>query len=97
MNVVYRGVENPMTISIPGIADNKIRASAAGLKRVRGSKYVMNPGKGREVTIRAGATLPDGQSINTNTKFRIKNLPRPNATFLNTSLRLHYQKFCIEW
>ena len=80
MNVVYRGVENPMTISIPGIADNKIRASAPGLKRVRGSKYVMTPGKGREVTIRAGATLPDGQSINTNTKFRIKDIPRPTGT-----------------
>ena len=80
MNVVYRGVENPMTISIPGIADNKIRASAPGLKRVRGSKYVMTPGKGREVTIKAGATLPDGQSINTNTKFRIKDIPRPTGT-----------------
>ena len=80
MNVVYRGVENPMTISIPGIADNKIRASAPGLKRVRGSKYLMTPGKGREVTIKAGATLPDGQSINTNTKFRIKDIPRPTGT-----------------
>ena len=80
MNVVYRGVENPMTISIPGIADNKIRASAPGLKRIRGSKYMMTPGKGREVTIRAGATLPDGQSINTNTKFRIKDIPRPTGT-----------------
>ena len=80
MNVVYRGVENPMTISIPGIADNKIRASAPGLKRVRGSKYMMTPGKGREVSIRAGATLPDGQSINTSTKFRIKDIPRPTGT-----------------
>ena len=33
MNVVYRGVENPMTISIPGIPDNKVRASAPGLKK----------------------------------------------------------------
>ena len=34
MNVVYRGVENPMTISIPGIPDNKVSASAPGLRRV---------------------------------------------------------------
>tara|TARA_B100000900_G_scaffold89012_1_gene72450 strand:- start:1082 stop:2047 length:966 start_codon:yes stop_codon:yes gene_type:complete len=81
MNVVYRGVENPMTISIPGIADNKIKASAPGLKRVRGSKYVMIPGRGREVSIRAGATLPDGQSISTVTKFRIKSLPPPIGIF----------------
>ena len=60
MNVVYRGVENPMTISIPGIADNKVRASAPGLKRARGSKYVMNPGTGKTVKILATGTLPDG-------------------------------------
>ena len=49
MNVVYRGVQNPITISIPGIQDSKIRASAPGLKRIRGSKYNLFPGKGREV------------------------------------------------
>ena len=57
MNVVYRGVDNPMTISIPGIPDDKIRASAAGLRRARGSKYIMNPGKGKEVTITANGKL----------------------------------------
>ena len=34
MNVVYRGVDNPMTISIPGIPDNKVRASAPGLSLI---------------------------------------------------------------
>ena len=95
MNVVYRGVENPMTISIPGIADNKIRVSAPGLRKTRGSKYNMSPGKGTEVAIRASATLPDGQSINTVTKFRIKNLPRPNASFLNTTLRVALPKSSV--
>ena len=33
MNVVYRGVDNPMTISIPGIPDNKVTGSAAGLSK----------------------------------------------------------------
>src|SRR5690606_36449987 len=30
MNVVYRGVKNPMTISFAGIADNNVNASAEG-------------------------------------------------------------------
>ena len=80
MNVVYRGVANPMTISIPGIADNKISASAKGLKKVKGSKYTMIPGKGREVVIRASATLPDGAKISTSTKFRVKDIPAPVGT-----------------
>jgi len=80
MNVVYRGVENPMTISIPGIPDNKVRASAPGLTAVSGSKYVMRPGGGREVTIKASGTLPDGTGINTPVTFRIKDIPRPTGT-----------------
>ena len=80
MNVVYRGVSNPMTISIPGIANNKVSASAAGLRKVSGSKYVMTPGKGREVVIRASATLPDGNNVSTSTKFRIKDIPAPVGT-----------------
>src|SRR5690606_34196631 len=52
MNVVYRGVKNPMTISFAGIADNNITASAQGLSRVSGSKYIMDATRvqGREVT-----------------------------------------------
>ncbi len=80
MNVVYRGVANPMTISIPGVPDNKVSASAPGLKRVSGSKFVMNPGKGRTVNITASGTLPDGQTIKTTSQFRIKDIPRPSGT-----------------
>ncbi len=77
MNVVYRGVANPMSISIPGIPNNKVSASAPGLRKVNGSKYVMNPGKGRTVKIVASGVLPDGQRISTPAEFRIKDIPRP--------------------
>ena len=77
MNVVYRGVANPMSISIPGIPNNKVRASAPGLKSVSGSKYVMNPQKGRTVTIKASGTLPDGAPVGSSVEFRIKDIPRP--------------------
>ena len=80
MNVVYRGVENPMTVSIPGIPDNKVTASGSGLSKVSGSKYVMRPGGGREVVITASGTLPDGQRISTPSTFRIKDIPRPTGT-----------------
>lgn len=79
MNVVYRGVDNPMTISIPGIPDNKVSASGAGLSKSSGSKYMMRPGQGREVTINARGTLPDGAAVNTNSVFRIKDIPRPTG------------------
>ena len=85
MNVVYRGVANPMTISIPGIPDNKVSASAPGLSKRGGSKYVMNPGTGRTVTISASGVLPDGQRISTPATFRIKDIPRPSGAIRGES------------
>ena len=79
MNVVYRGVANPMSISIPGIPNNKVSASAPGLKKRSGSSYTMNPGKGRTVTIAASGTLPDGRKVGSKLEFRIKDIPRPSG------------------
>ncbi|WP_223034863.1 type IX secretion system motor protein PorM/GldM [Hanstruepera marina] len=81
MNVVYRGVSNPMTISFAGVSDNNVSASAPGLSKVSGvGKYVMNPGKGREVSINVTGTLPDGTKVSDNAKFRIKDIPKPTGT-----------------
>ena len=96
MNVVYRGVDNPMTISIPGIANNKVTAKAPGLRQVSGSKYVMNPGTGREVTILARGILPDGKRIETPTKFRIKDIPRPTGTVRGESGNITIPKGNLE-
>ena len=85
MNVVYRGVQNPITISIPGIQDSKVRASAPGLKRVRGSKYNIFPGKGREVKINVSGTLPDGNNVSSVSSFRIKDIPKPAGYFRGQS------------
>ncbi len=94
MNVVYRGVKNPMTISFAGIPDNKVRASAPGLTKVSGvGKYVMDATtiKGREVTINVVGTL-DGKSIPDNATFRIKDLPRPTGTIRGeTSAKMQRQ------
>lgn len=81
MNVVYRGVQNPITISIPGVSDNNVRASAPGLKRVKGTKYMLSPGKGKEVKISVSGTTSDGTKISSPpVTFRIKDIPPPAAT-----------------
>ncbi len=81
MNVVYRGVSNPMTIDFAGIDASKVNASAAGLSRKSGTSYAMSPGTGREVTINVSATLPNGGgTVKDSKKFRIKDIPRPTGT-----------------
>ncbi|MCB0400086.1 MAG: gliding motility protein GldM [Winogradskyella sp.] len=80
MNVVYRGVDNPMTISFAGIADNKVQASGSGLSPVSGQgKYVMRPGTGNEVTINVTGTLDDGSKVSDRKTFRIKDIPAPTG------------------
>lgn len=80
MNVVYRGIPNPMTISFAGVSSDKVSAAAPGLKRSgKAGQYSMTPGKGREVTINVSGTLPDGSKVSDRKKFRIKDIPRPAA------------------
>jgi gliding motility-associated protein GldM len=83
MNVVYRGVKNPMTISFAGIPDNQVIPRGEGLSKGNGvGKYVMDVTRvqGREVTINVTGTLPDGNKVTDNAKFRIKDIPRPTGT-----------------
>jgi len=78
MNVVYRGVPNPMTISFAGVANNKVKASAVGMSGTDG-KYILRPGSGSEVMINVSATLPDGKVVSDKKAFRIKGLPAPTG------------------
>jgi gliding motility-associated protein GldM len=80
MNVVYRGVPNPMTISFAGVPDNKVNASGSGLKKAGGQgKYVINAGAGKEMKINVTATLDDGTKASDSKTFRIKDIPAPTG------------------
>ena len=81
MNVVYRGVKNPMTISIPGVGS--VSASAPGLSPSSGAgNYVMDVTtiQAREVTINVTGKLPGGETVSDSKMFRIKDIPRPVGT-----------------
>lgn len=79
MNVVYRGIENPITVSMPGVPENKVNASAPGLTRVQGTQYMMVPQTGNEVKINVVGEI-DGKEFPSSATFRIKSLPRPTPT-----------------
>lgn len=98
MNVVYRGVKNPMTISFAGISDNNVKATAAGLTRIKGSKYIIDVTKvkGREVTINVSGTLPGGEKVSDRAKFRIKDLPRPTGTIRGENGLVKMQRNSLE-
>lgn len=81
MNVVYRGLPNPITISMPGISPTKVKASAPGLSKKSGTSYMLRPGKGKTVSINVTATTDKGEKIKSPpVTFRIKNIPQAMAS-----------------
>jgi gliding motility-associated protein GldM len=84
MNVLYRGVENPVSISVPGVSSNKITVSAPGAKvrSLGNGRYSFNvtQTKGTNVKIVVTAVMPDGhkQSFPGQT-YRVKGLPSPEG------------------
>jgi gliding motility-associated protein GldM len=85
MNVVYRGLPNPMTISFAGISDDKVNASAPGLSKAgKPGAYNLNPGSGTEVTVSVTGQLPDKTNVSGKKVFRIKNIPGPQGAIGGT-------------
>ncbi len=81
MNVVYRGVVNPISVSFAGVSDNNVTASAPGMSKGSGvGKYNISPGSGTELTINVNAKLPDGKVVSDRKSFRIKGIPGPMGT-----------------
>lgn len=91
MNVLYRGVDNPLEIGVPGVDPAQIRVSGPGVSGSNGT-YTANVTKlkGKEITISVLVEETDEEG-NTNTrpagskKFRIKGLPPAVGTIYKRS------------
>ncbi len=97
MNVVYRGVKNPMTISIPGVG--QVSANAPGLTQAGGAgSYVMDVTsvQGREVKINVSGNLPGGETVSDSKTFRIKDIPRPVGTVRGEDGLIKMQRNALE-
>jgi gliding motility-associated protein GldM len=83
MNVLYRGIENPVDISVPGVAAENIRATITGgnqIKKTGSNSYMvdMSPSSPNQVFINVSATMADGSTRNMGRmEFRAKRLPIP--------------------
>lgn len=80
MNVLYRGVKNPISISVPGIPANKISATGPGLRKVGAGKWIADVTryKGRTGNVVVTAVMADGREKQfAPQKYRIKDIPMP--------------------
>lgn len=81
MNVMYAGIANPVSISVPGIPANAVTASMTNGSLTRqGDHWVAHPSViGTDVVITVTATV-DGRSQTMNTThFKVRKLPDPTG------------------
>lgn len=76
MNVLYRGVDNPLEISVPGVDPSNLIVSGTGVKK-SGNGYIadVTRNKGGELKISVSARDGDKTSNMGSKLFRVKNLP----------------------
>ena len=90
MNVFYRGVVNPVEISVPGVDPSQLQVSMSGgsISSKGGGNFEVSPASGSgnaTAEIRVSATI-NGKSVSMPPKqFVVKSVPRPIAKFAGAS------------
>ena len=79
MNVVYRGIDNPIAVGGGVGGEISANASSGTLTRTGNGTYNLRPGEANEVTISVSS---QGSSLGS-MKFRVKDLPKPTALIRN--------------
>ncbi len=81
MNVFYIGVENPVSISVPGFAAEKVTASiSSGAITGSNGKYIVKVTQPGKANVTVSAKQPDGSSKSMGAvEFRVKRVPDPVA------------------
>lgn len=82
MNVLYIGVDNPISIAVPGVSPNDVTASLSGgsLIRQSGNKYVAKVTTTGTASISVSAKLSNGSVRNMGKmEYKVRRLPKPEA------------------
>ncbi len=83
MNVFYRGVDNPVSISVAGYSATNIAPSMSNgtLSRDKDG-FIVKPGPGPTAVVSVSVTNPDGTKKGLpGVEFRVKNVPNPTPYF----------------
>ncbi|MFM9005456.1 MAG: GldM family protein, partial [Flavobacteriales bacterium] len=83
MMVFYRGLDNPVEISVPGVDRSALSVSMSGgsISPNSDGTYNVKPGEGKEATINVSANI-NGESVSMpGRNLRIKKIPDPLPSF----------------
>lgn len=81
MNVLYAGIDNKVSISVPGVTANQITATSSNGSLSRsGLMWIAKPVSiGKECVITVTALMDGRSQVVANTPFRVRPLPEPRA------------------
>ena len=81
MNVMYRGLSNPVSGAILGADNAKLSLSAPGasVTSTGNGKWIVKPSTGNTVKLTLSGTDPTGKSVSQVFEYRIKNVPPPQG------------------
>jgi len=80
MNVLYIGVDNPLSVSVPGFGPDKVSASIPGatMRSKGGGKYIAKVRRPGKVNVNVSVKDEEGKSkVVGKAKFRVKRVPDP--------------------
>lgn len=85
MNVFYRGLDNPVEVSVPGVDPSALRVAMEGGsisdRPDANGAYNVKPGEGKEAIIKVSAKINGKDQQMPPKKFRIKKIPDPVPSF----------------
>lgn len=92
-NIVYRGIQNPIKIAVPGAKSYKVTALAGLTKKDSLGNYYLNVNgvQGTTAKINIEATLENDSIINEFKEFEVRDIPRPKANILSNYNKETYE------
>ena len=85
LNIVYRGYDNPFSISVPGVSSHalQVKCASAAIKPQGNGMWVIVPTDKApdKLTIEVYADMGGSPLLMGSHVYRVKNLPKPNAYF----------------
>jgi gliding motility-associated protein GldM len=82
MNVFYRGLDNPVEVSVPGVPTDALKvAMSNGSKSGSNGAFKVRPGNGQTVMISVSADINGKNTSFGKKEFRVKNVPDPKPYF----------------
>lgn len=94
VKVVYRGVDNPITVAVPNAKEYSVSGTSVSLKD--DGSYILRPGLGLETKVYIEIILQDDSVVIEEHVYQIKSIPIPSITINDEFSTQGYLEFSLD-